>query len=691
MSGSLPASPGAHIADDGVRFRVRSSRAERVELCLHDADGRETARIDLEPDDGGDWTAFVVGVGAGQRYGYRCHGRYAPFEGLRFNPQKLLIDPYARELAGDFSESTALYDYAPATLSSADRSAQASRTDSAGHLPFSVVAAERPPPRPGPRVPWTRTIVYETNVRGYTMRHPGLNDDERGRFRGLANGEIVDYLRALGITSVELQPVFEFVDEPFLRKKGLRNYWGYNSIAFFAPAGRYAGADARAEFVEMVNALHDAGLEVILDVVYNHTAEAGIDGPTLSFRGLDNLAYYRTAAADPGHYINDTGTGNTMNAEHPFVQELVIDSLRYWAKDMGVDGFRFDLAPVLGRRASGFDPRHPLLEAISSDEVVGTRKLIAEPWDPGPGGYQLGNHPPAWAEWNDRYRDCLRRFWRGDGGEGAEFAQRVTGSEDLFSAKLAGPAASVNFVTAHDGFTLADLVSYERRHNEPNGESNRDGHAHNFSANYGVEGDTDDDAINALRRQQRLNFLATLLLSAGTPMLLAGDEWGHSQRGNNNAYAQDNETTWMDWSEVEDNRPFTTAVRALVDLRQTTSLFRPDSFDDGRRRIRWLDGDARELGQDAQEAADVLILLLESVSEVSDGVQSAAVAFNRSAVEQRVRLPSVGRRNDWTLRFVSAAEAFRPLAGARWLLPARSIVCALLDDRRQSVRKPRSQ
>ena len=484
--------PGALLVDDGTLFRLRSGAATRIELCLFTDDGQQSASLDLEPAGDATWQRFVPGIAAGQRYGYRVHGEYSPFEGLRANPAKLLLDPYARELHGEFSDAPSLYDYVAGSVRRTFRSALASDMDSAGSLPFSVVAADRPAPRKMSAVPWSKTVIYETNLRGYTLRHPELGERERGRFLGLANGAIVEHLVALGITSIELQPVFAFADEPFLAAKGLRNYWGYNSIGFFAPAGRYAGDDARAEFIDMVNALHDAGLEVILDVAYNHTAEGGADGPTLSFRGLDNLAYYRTEPEDPGRYINDTGTGNTLNADHPFVQELVVESLRYWATAMGVDGFRFDLAPILGRRATGFDPQHPLLAAISNDEVLRDRKLIAEPWDPGPGGYQLGKHPAQWGEWNDRFRDSVRRFWRGDAGETAEFASRVSGSEDLFGSKTAGPAASINFVTAHDGFTLADLVSYEQRHNEANGENNRDGHAHNYSANFGVEGPTDD-------------------------------------------------------------------------------------------------------------------------------------------------------------------------------------------------------
>ncbi len=689
MSTTVGGPPGASLVADGTMFRLRSGSATRVELCLFDDRGERIQCLDLDSAGNATWQRFVPDVTAGQRYGYRVHGRYAPFEGHRSNPAKLLLDPYARELSGEFTNSASLYDYAPDSVRRSLRTALASDIDSAGALPFSVVTADRPTPRSGPTVPWSKMVIYETNVRGYTLRHPELNESERGRFLGLANGAIVEHLKALGITSIELQPVCAFADEPFLAAKGLRNYWGYNSIGFFAPAGRYAGADARAEFVEMVNAIHDAGLEVILDVAYNHTAEGGADGPTLSFRGLDNLAYYRTEPDDPGLYVNDTGTGNTIDADHPFVQELIVDSLRYWSTSMGVDGFRFDLAPVLGRHPEGFDPAHPLLAAISNDDRLQRCKLIAEPWDPGPGGYQLGRHPATWGEWNDRFRDSVRRFWRGDAGEAAEFAARVSGSEDIFAGKAAGPAASINFVTAHDGFTLADLVSYQRRHNEANGEDNRDGHAHNYSANFGVEGPSDDPDILLQRRRQRLNLLATTVLSAGTPMLLAGDELGHSQQGNNNAYAQDNETTWLDWSRLDDDPEFLHAVAALLDLRRDVALLRPDSFspeagDNPRPRLTWLDAGGNLIDDHAWAEIEVFSLLLESTASNPANTPAVVLTFNCSSAEARLQMPSANGRQDWVLRFVSAADAFRPLAGSRWLLPSRSMVCAVLPHRRVS-------
>ena len=521
--------------------------ADAVELCLFDADGKQTATHDLPASSKGIWHGYLPGCKPGQRYGYRVKGPWRPEDGLRCNHNKLLIDPYCREIAGDFLWHDAVFDYIPG----ADIPTM-SPLDSAPFVPKSVVrSARESSSRKRPRIAWEDTVVYETNLHGFTMRHPAVPEAERGTFAGMRNREVLSYLRALGITSVELLPVQAYVDEHHLAKRGLRNYWGYNTLAFFAPMPRFAMNDPCAEFREMVDAIHDAGLEVILDIAFNHTAESDQFGPTLSFRGLDNEAYYRLEPKDPGTYINDTGTGNTLNTDHPRAQALVLDSLRHWVGEMGVDGFRFDLASILGRHADGFSSEHPLLHTISEDSQLRHVKLIAEPWDPGPGGYQLGQFPDRWAEWNDKFRDTARRFWRGDPGMNGEFARRLHGSADVFGDR--GPFASVNFITAHDGFTLADVVSYEQRHNEANGENNRDGHAHNFSCNHGVEGPTDDDAIRLARRRHRLNLLATLFFSQGTPMLLAGDEFGHTQQGNNNAYAQDNEIGWLDWTILDDD------------------------------------------------------------------------------------------------------------------------------------------
>ena len=580
-----PAPLGATPDGDGTNFAIFSSVAQRIELCLFDAGDNPVANYDLPGNTGQVWHGYLPGCSAGQQYGYRIHGVYDPDEGLRCNPNKLLIDPYARALAGEFTWHDAVFDR--------------NDLDSARYLPKGVVCDVIDTlPGARPRIPWPDMIFYEANVRGFTMRHPAVAEADRGKFQGMRNAGVIEYLKALGVTSIELMPVHAFIDEHHLVKRGLRNFWGYNSISFFAPSPRYAQADAVAEFRDMVRAIHDAGIEVVLDVVYNHTGEANADGPTLSFRGIDNLAYYRTEPGDHGVYVNDTGTGNTVNVDHPRVQQLIMDSLRYWHREMGVDGFRFDLATILGRTPHGYSPVHPLLEAISHDEALHDAVLVAEPWDPGPGGYQLGCFPPRWSEWNDRYRDDVRRFWRGDAGSAGDFAKRLHGSADLFERNARPPFASVNFITCHDGFTVADVVSYEHRHNEANGEGNKDGHAHNYSCNYGVEGPTDDAHIAALRRQQRLNMLATLLVSQGIPLLLAGDEFGHSQFGNNNAYAQDNETGWLDWSLLDDDPDFSRMVRNLIHLRRQEPLLRGPHFLHREAEVAWLSPDGERLSED---------------------------------------------------------------------------------------------
>ncbi len=669
-----PAPPGATVSDDGVNFSVYSAVATRVELCLFDAAGRESARFDLHGSADGDWHGFLAGCTAGQRYGYRVHGPWDPAAGLRCNPHKLLIDPYAKSLHGKFHWDDAVFGF--------DRSrgpTEMSESDSAAFVPKSVVTAALTPPGSGPNVPWSDLVIYEANVRGFTMRHPTVPEADRGRFRGMRNGEVLAYLKSLGITAVELMPVHYFIDEQFLVERGLRNYWGYNSISFFAPMTRYAKADARAELVEMVDAIHDAGLEVILDVVYNHTGEGNCDGPTLSFRGLDNLTYYRTVPWHADHYVNDSGCGNTINVDHPRVRALIVDSLRYWATDMGVDGFRFDLAPILGRGGHEFDPAHPLLDAIAGDGILRDRKLIAEPWDNGHHGYQLGRFPQAFGEWNDRYRDSVRRFWRGDAGEAAEFARRVHGSSDLFEHNGRAPSKSINLVAAHDGFTLADVVSYEYKHNEANGEQNRDGHGHNYSANYGVEGVTDDAVVAATRRRQRLNMLATLLLSHGTPMLLAGDEFGQSQSGNNNAYAQDNETAWLDWSLSDADPDFTLAVQRLIELRRETALLCPAAYahgdaigHDGLPDIEWFGADGSALSAEQWQSAKVFGVAFRGVSDT--GIESVALLFNASEHDCPFRLPAAGNGGRWRLRFATApgGTTFDDTSG---VLPGRGFAC----------------
>jgi glycogen operon protein len=692
------AQPGAQPDRDGTHFALYSAGATRVELCLFDADGNETGRHDL-PDRTYDvWHGYLPRCAPGQLYGYRVHGPYEPDAGLRYNPHKLLIDPYARALRGEFKWDSAVFDFLP------DAGGDAflyNSTDSAAFVPKSVVTVESPPAEHRrPRVPWADMVIYEANVRGYTLQHPAVSPAERGRFRGMRNGQILEYLKALGVTAVELMPVHEFIDEQFLVGRGLRNYWGYNSINFFTPASRYStdgnGEDSRAEFREMVAAIHDAGIEVILDVVYNHTGESDTRGPSLSFRGIDNLGYYRSMPGNPGEYVNDTGCGNTLNADNPAVRQLVVDSLRYWAIEMGVDGFRFDLAPVLGRTAHGFSPRHPLLQAIESDSVIKNLKLIAEPWDPGPGGYQLGQFGPRWSEWNDRYRDAVRRFWRGDAGQAGELAQRLHGSADLFDTEGRTPHASVNFISSHDGFTLADLVAYNKRHNQANGEANRDGHSHNFSCNYGVEGATTKPDILALRRRQRLNMLATLLLSQGTPMLLAGDEFGNSQQGNNNAYAQDNPTGWLDWTELDDDPAFFASVSALVRLRLATPLLRPQAYrhghalsPDGWQDIEWRSPSGNCLDESEWQSISAINMLLtrtENDAEadansaaVSEGNDDRAIAVLVNAADRAVNfcLPAsaVGK---WEILFATDDGQRLGSDLLSLVLPAYTVACLRL-------------
>ncbi len=682
MTGSGSPSPlGATPDPDGTNFAVYAGAATDVELCLFDDQGRQTELFSLPHLSDGIWHGYLPGCSPGQRYGYRAHGQFDPERGLRYNPAKLLIDPYAKRLDGDFQWHPAVFDHAD---TGKDEPNRPHTDDSAPYVPKSVVCgASGPVSSLRPHVPWEETIFYEAHVRGFTMRHPAVDETVRGTFDGLCTREVLAYLQALGITSVELMPVHAFIDERHLVRHDLRNYWGYNPISFFAPTWRYARQDPIGEFQSMVNAIHDAGLEVILDVVYNHTAEGDGSGPTLSFRGLDNRTYYQAEPGRPGTYINDTGCGNTINGDHPRVQQLIIDSLRYWHHTMGVDGFRFDLAPVLGRHAHGFSSKHPLLTAITTDRELKRAKLIAEPWDPGPGGYQLGHFPPGWAEWNDRFRDTVRRFWRGDPGLCGELARRMHGSADLFEARGRPPFASVNKVTSHDGFTLADVVSFNHRHNEANCENNRDGHEHNFSCNHGVEGHTDDPVILAKRRHQRLNMLATLLLSQGTPLLLAGDEFGNSQGGNNNAYAQDNETGWLDWTGLGSDPTFVDQVRELVWLRRETELLRlPDyvhgelETESGVVRIEWLDTEARPLRDADWHITRAITIAFWK--ETPDGTE-AAVAIMINAVDSDAvfRLPVSAAVHRWHLAFSSAGST---AADARAVqMPANSVALLLAD------------
>jgi len=679
---------GSSWDGEGVNFALYSSAADAVELCLFDAENRQTNCYHLPTQHEGTWSGYLPGCGPGQRYGYRVHGPWQPAGGQRFNPSKLLIDPYARALDGVFEWSGAVFDYDLSTLNGAGP-LKPNQTDSAPVMPKCVVmgAASALKSR-SPRIPWSDTVIYEANVRGYTMQHPDIPDHERGKFRGLSNGKILEYLNALGITALELLPVHTFIDEGFLVGRGLRNFWGYNSINFFTPQSRYADQDAIGEFREMVDAIHDAGIEVILDVVYNHTGEGDAQGPSLSFKGIDNLAYYRTEAGHPDRYINDTGCGNTLNVDHPGVQALVQDSLVYWHKDMGVDGFRFDLAPILGRTTHGFDPQHSLLQKINDHPGLATAKLIAEPWDPGPNGYQLGQFPSRWAEWNDRYRDTVRRFWCGESNLLSSLAKHLHGSSDLFEASGRPPQASINFITSHDGFTLSDLVSYEHRHNEANGENNRDGHAHNFSCNHGVEGETRKQAVIQLRRQQRLNMLASLLLSKGTPMLLAGDEFGNTQDGNNNAYAQDNEVGWLDWSGLEADPDFLQQVRALLSLRRQLPHLRKQGYLHGRTinaagwyDIEWLNPAGQRMKYHQWHNNRALSVVVPDMDDDPGKDVAAAVAImvNADDVALEFSLPPILPSGGWKLVFSSVEDQSLQSSEQKWTLPPRSIACALYD------------
>jgi len=613
----LPGKPyplGATWDGLGVNFSLFSEHATKVELCLIDSrdPAREHASVVLHERTAHVWHSYLPGIRPGQLYGYRVHGPYDPDRGFRFNPAKLLIDPYAKAIAGKVNWEAPVFGY---RLN--DESGDLSRddADSAWGVPKGVVIDpsfdwenDRPP-----RVPWHRTVIYEVHVKGFTFRHQDIPDAERGTYAGLASAPMIEYLRKLGVTAVELLPVHDALDDKVLVEKGLRNYWGYNTTNFFSPDARYSSSGDRglqvAEFKQMVKTLHRAGIEVILDVVYNHTAEGSELGPTLSFRGIDNTTYYRLVEDQPRYYVNYTGTGNSLNARHPQVLKLIMDSLRYWVLEMHVDGFRFDLASSLARELHEVDRLGSFFDIIHQDPVLSQVKLIAEPWDVGDGGYQVGNFPILWAEWNDKYRNAVRRFWRGDDDPMAELGYRLTGSSDLYKDDGRKPYASINYVTSHDGFTLHDLVSYNEKHNEANGEDNRDGSSDDLSYNHGVEGPTQDPQILELRERQKRNFITTLLVSQGVPMILGGDERGRTQQGNNNPYAQDNEISWFDWSDDDRARALFEFTSRAVDLRSRHPGLRRRNFFRGRairgsdiRDIVWLMPNGEEMPDDAWEA-----------------------------------------------------------------------------------------
>jgi len=593
---------GATWDGQGVNFSLFSENAEGVDLCFFDEKGEvETERIPLAEKTDQIFHAYLPEARPGMLYGYRVRGAYDPAKGHRFNANKLLLDPYAKDIVGAMAWSDAHFGYEIGN-EEADLSFDG-RDDASGMPKARIVETaftwgeDRPP-----GVPWHEMVICELHVKGFTMRHPRVPAALRGTYAGLATAPVIEHLKSLGVTSVELLPIHTFVEERRLVENGLANYWGYNSIGFFAPDQRYSSTGSIAEFKTMVKTLHSAGIEVILDVVYNHSAEGNQLGPTLSFRGIDNASYYRLSHEDPRYYVDFTGCGNTFNMQHPRVLQLIMDSLRYWVLEMHVDGFRFDLASALARELHEVDRLGAFFDIIHQDPVLSQVKLIAEPWDLGVGGYQVGNFPVGWAEWNDRYRDAVRAYWKGDGGFIGEFANRLTGSSDLYATSGRAPYASINFITAHDGFTLEDLVSYNEKHNEANLEDGRDGNDNNLSWNCGVEGPTADPAIRAMRARQKRNLLATLMLSQGVPMFLAGDAFGRTQGGNNNGYCQDNETSWVNWSMTEDDKQLLAFTQRLVELRRRHPLFGRRRFFHGRsirgmgvKDIQWLDPNGHEM------------------------------------------------------------------------------------------------
>jgi glycogen operon protein len=675
---------GATWDGRGCNFALFSEHAEKVELCLfNDADDeREKVRITMTEHTDQVWHCYLPGISPGQLYGYRVHGPYDTDAGRRFNAVKLLLDPYAKAINGSIEWNDTIFGYVigheDADLSRDDR-------DSAPFMPKCVVidpsfdwGDDRPP-----RTPWHRTFIYEMHVKGFTAQHPDIDPELRGTYAALTHPAVIGHLQSLGVTAVELMPVHHFVTERHLREQGLSNYWGYNSIGYFAPHARYCHCSKRgeqvAEFKKMVKAFHEAGLEVILDVVYNHTAEGNHLGPTLSFRGIDNSAYYRLVNEDRRYYQDYTGTGNTLNMMHPRVLQLIMDSLRYWVLEMHVDGFRFDLAATLAREMHDVDRLGAFFDIIHQDPVISQVKLIAEPWDLGEGGYQVGNFPVLWAEWNGKYRDTVRRYWRGDPGQVSELAYRLTGSSDLYELSGRRPYASINFVTCHDGFTLHDLVSYNEKHNEANMEDNRDGTDDNLSWNCGAEGPTDDPEIKKLREKQKRNFIATLFLSQGVPMLLAGDETGNTKEGNNNTYCQDNELSWVSWEPGEEGRRLLDFTRRLVALSRKHPVLHRRKFFLGRKisgsevkDLTWFLADGREIGDEDWYDPELRCLgfrlagdAIEDVDEQGNEIRdhTLLVLLNSSDAPVPFTLPRDTSENRWELLLDTREETVDAAAG----------------------------
>ncbi|WBH17090.1 glycogen debranching protein GlgX [Sphingomonas radiodurans] len=652
-----PGSPyplGATFDGLGINFAVFSANADAIELCLFDPAGkRELARLPLPECTDEVWHGYLPDAEPGLLYGFRAHGAYDPEAGHRFNPHKLLLDPYARRLHGTIKWTDALHGY---RIGHRREDLSFDKRDSAPAMPKGVVvddhwdwSRDR-----RPNTPWSDTVIYEAHTKGLTRLMEEVPARERGTYAALGHPAVIRHLQRLGVTALELLPIHAFTQDRFLQEKGLRNYWGYNTLGFFAPEQAYMSSEHQDELRRAVHRLHNAGIEVILDVVYNHTCEGSEKGPTLSWRGLDNASYYRLVADQPRYTINDTGTGNTLNMSKGRVIQMVADSLRYWATSFGIDGFRFDLGLTLGREATGFDPGSAFFDVVRQDPVLGRLKLIAEPWDVGIGGYQLGNFPPGFAEWNDKYRDTVRRYWRGDAGQRGELAARLSGSGDLFDRRARRPWASVNFIAAHDGFTLADTVMYEDRHNEANGEDNRDGHDNNHSRNWGAEGPTDDPSINDARGRVMRSMMTTLLASLGTPMLVAGDEFGRTQQGNNNAYCQDNAISWLDWKAAAspDGEALIDFTARLIALRKrypvlhaATFLYGQETPGQGINDIEWWDERGQSLSpEDWQNAEGRALLMRRAIRTAGDEVEAVSLLLNGGSDPVTFRLPPPGER-----------------------------------------------
>ena len=700
---------GATWDGQGVNFALFSENATGVELCLFDGpeDGIEKEKIWMPERTDQVWHCYLPDVRPGQYYGFRVHGRYAPQEGHRFNPAKLLLDPYAKAITGAIKWSDALFAY---NVGGTKEDLLPMTDNDASRVPKSVVidsaftwGADAPL-----NIPWNRTIIYECHVKGMTKKHPQVPEHLRGTYLGLCSDPMIEYFLSLGVTALELLPVHQFVVDRHLAEKGLTNYWGYNSIGYFAPDVRYAASglgNQVYEFKTMVKSLHAAGLEVILDVVYNHTGEGNHLGPTLCFKGIDNRAYYRLMPDNPRYYMDFTGTGNSLNMQHPRTIQLIMDSLRYWVTEMHVDGFRFDLAPVLARELHEVDRLSAFFDIIHQDPVLSAVKLIAEPWDVGPGGYQVGNFPVRWAEWNGKYRDCLRHYWKGDHGHTAELASRLAGSADIYSWSDRGAYASINFITAHDGYTLHDLVSYEQKHNEANGENNQDGHNDNISRNWGVEGPTEDPGILDIRFRSMKNFLASLAFSQGVPMLSHGDEIARTQRGNNNAYAQDNDITWVNWELDARRQELLNFTRRVFAVRQAYPVLRRRHFfrgetvgETGLKDVTWLSHEGREMTvEDWSNPAQMALGMLingDATDEMDDRGrpmkgETLLLLTNASPLPVPFRLPALDKRGLWS-ELVSTAhgEAWLVTAGSVELAPYSLMLLRHGRDRRQAVEPP---